>query len=61
VQTTQGGVVGVEREQRMMVSANEMVSASAQSYQKILQEARQKNALNRDPAQVERVRAWPGG
>ncbi len=56
VQTTQGGVVGVEREQRMMVSANEMVSASAQSYQKILQEARQKNALNRDPAQVERVR-----
>lgn len=56
VQTTQGGVVGVEREQRMMVSANEMVSASAQSYQKILQEARQNNALNRDPSQVERVR-----
>ena len=40
----------------MMVSAKEMVSASAQSYQKILREARQKNALNRDPAQVERVR-----
>lgn len=56
VQTTRGGVVGIEREQRMMVSANEMASASAQSYQKILQEARQKNALNRDPAQVERVR-----
>ena len=57
VQTTHGGVVGVDREQRMMVSASEMASASAQSYQKILQEARQKNALNRDPAQVERVRA----
>ena len=56
VQTTHGGVVGVDREQRMMVSASEMASASAQSYQKILQEARQKNALNRDPAQVERVR-----
>ena len=57
VQTTHGGVVGVDREQRMMVSASAMASASAQSYQKILQEARQKNALNRDPAQVERVRA----
>ncbi|WP_374264872.1 M48 family metallopeptidase [Zoogloea sp.] len=57
VQTTQGGAVGIERRQTMMVSAKEMDQASAQSYHQILQQAGQKNALNRDKEQVERVRA----
>jgi len=57
VATTQTGAVGIERRQMMMVSSDEMVQASSQSYQKIIQQAAQKNALNRDKAQVDRVRA----
>jgi predicted Zn-dependent protease len=57
VQTTQGGAVGIERRQMMMVSSKEMEQASSQSYHQILQQAGQKNALNRDKVQVERVRA----
>lgn len=57
VRTTQTGNVGVERSQMMMVSSKEMESAASQSYQKIIQQAGQKNALNRDKEQVERVRA----
>ncbi|MBT9495814.1 MULTISPECIES: M48 family metallopeptidase [Zoogloea] len=56
VKTTQTGAVGIERQQMMMVSSGEMEKASSQSYQKILQQAGQKNALNRDKAQVDRVR-----
>jgi hypothetical protein len=40
----------------MMVSSGEMERASSQTYQKILQQAGQKNALNRDKEQVARVR-----
>jgi predicted Zn-dependent protease len=57
VQTTQGGAVGIERRQSMMVSAKEMDQAASQSYHQILQQAGQKNALNRNKEQVERVRA----
>lgn len=56
VQTTQGGAVGVERRQSMMVSATQMDQAASQSYHQILQQAGQKNALNRNKDQVERVR-----
>lgn len=56
VQTTGGGAVGVQRSQLMMVSAQEVEQASAQQYQALLAEARRKNALNRDPATVQRVR-----
>ena len=56
VQTTGGGAVGVQRSQMMMVSAKEVEQASRQQYQQMLAEARQKNALNRDPAMVQRVR-----
>lgn len=57
VNTTHTGAVGIERKQMMMVSSGEMDKASSQSYQKILQQAGQKNALNRDKEQVARVRA----
>jgi predicted Zn-dependent protease len=56
VQTTQPGVVGVERKQRMLVSAEDMDQAAADAYRKVLEQAKAKNALNKDPAQVERVR-----
>lgn len=60
VQTTGGGAVGVEREQMMMIPAQDIEQASAQQYQEVLTEARRKNALNREPSQVQRVRQVAG-
>ena len=57
VQTTDGGAVGVQRTQRMMVSAEQINAASAQSYRETMQEASAKGLLNRDPNYVNRVRA----
>lgn len=56
VQTTQSGVVGVNREQRMAVSAEEIEQAARQQYAALIAKERQKGTLNRNPAQVERVR-----
>jgi len=56
VQTTQPGAVGVSRTQRMAISAEEVEAASVQAYRKMLQEAAAKGILNRDPAQLARVR-----
>lgn len=56
VQTTQGGVVGVERKQRMAVSSEQIDQASEQAYAKIIAEARGKGQLNQNPAQFNRVR-----
>jgi predicted Zn-dependent protease len=56
VQTTQPGEVGVERKQHMLVSSEQMDQAAADAYRKVLEGAKAKNALNKDPAQVERVR-----
>lgn len=57
VQTTGGGAVGVDRSQSMLVSAEEIEKASSLQYHEVLAEARSKNLLNRNPAQVQRVRA----
>jgi predicted Zn-dependent protease len=57
VQTTQAGAVGVERKQAMMVSSQEVNKAAVSAYRQTLQSASQKGALNRNPAQVQRVRA----
>lgn len=57
VQTTQGGVVGVEREQRMAVSAEAIDQTAREQYGALIAKERQKGTLNRNPAQVERVRA----
>lgn len=56
VQTTQSGVVGVDRKQSMLVSAAEINQAAAQEYQKVIAQADQKGRLNRNPQQVQRVR-----
>jgi predicted Zn-dependent protease len=57
VETTQPGVVGVDRDQRMMVSADDMEAGSKKAYAEMMGQAKQKGALDRDPAQVARVRA----
>ena len=56
VRTTEPGVVGVDRQQRMLISREEMDRGSAEAYQKIIQDAQKKGALNRNAAYVERVR-----
>lgn len=57
VQTTQGGMVGVNREQRMAVAPEAIEQAAREQYSQLIAQERQKGALNRNPAQVERVRA----
>jgi Zn-dependent protease with chaperone function len=55
--TTQAGAVGVERKQALLLSSSEVNNAAALSYQKITADASSKGLLNRNPQQVERVRA----
>ena len=55
VQTTQPGAVGITRTQSMAVSREQIDQASVEAYNKLLQEARAKNALNQDAALLARV------
>jgi predicted Zn-dependent protease len=55
--TTQAGAVGIERKQALLLSSSEVNNAAALSYQKITADASSKGLLNRNPQQVERVRA----
>lgn len=57
VETTQAGVVGVDRDQRMMVSAEEVNAGSAKAYAQMMAEAQKKGVLDKDPAQVQRIQA----
>jgi len=57
VQTTQSGAVGVSREQYMAVPAEALDKAAREQYAALMADARKKGILNRNPAQVERVRA----
>jgi predicted Zn-dependent protease len=57
VETTKGGAVGVDREQRMMVSSEEVDASSKKQYSQMMAEAQKKGVLDRDAAQVQRVRA----
>ena len=58
VQTTKPGVIGVDREQRMssLVSSDELEKGAKTAYAQVLQEAQKKGVLNRDKAQLARVR-----
>ncbi len=56
VQTTRGGTVGVDREQRMLISAAQVDRTARDQYVTVLKEARKEGKLNRDAAQTERVR-----
>ena len=57
VQTTTPGAVGVDRQQSMMVSSEEVNASAAKAYQQVVTGAAQKGQVNRDAAQVARVRA----
>lgn len=56
VQTTQPGVVGVQRTQQMLVSSAEINASAEKAYQQEVSGAAKKGQVNRDAAQVERVR-----
>ncbi len=60
VETTKPGVVGVDRQQRMAVSSEEVDASAEKQYAQMMAEAKQKNALDRDPAQVARVKRIVG-
>lgn len=55
--STQGGAVGARRRQFLLGSSEEMTRESAKAYEQVKAEAQKKNTLDRDPAQLERVRA----
>lgn len=57
VQTTQAGAVGVKREQRMLVSEEEVETAAKQAYDQEVQKARDAGKLNENAAITQRVRA----
>jgi predicted Zn-dependent protease len=56
VETTKGGTVGVDRQQRMAVSSEEVNAGAQKAYAQMMAEAQKKNALDRDPGQVARVK-----
>jgi len=58
VRTTQGGVVGVDRTQRMsvLVSEADLRQGAVQAYAEEMAKERDKGALNPDPAMTARVR-----
>jgi predicted Zn-dependent protease len=56
VDTTKAGAVGVERHQRMAVSAEEVNAGAQKAYAQMMAEAQKKGALDRDAAQVARVK-----
>jgi predicted Zn-dependent protease len=56
VKTTQAGVVGIDRQQRMAVSAQSMDQSANKKYAQVLAEAAKKGKLNPDPAQYARVK-----
>lgn len=56
VQTTKSGAVGIDRQQYMAVSEQELDQAATKEYTTLLAQQEKKHALNRDPAEVRRVR-----
>jgi predicted Zn-dependent protease len=60
VETTKEGTVGVDRHQHMLVSEQEVEASAKQAYAQMMAEAQKKNALDRDAAQVARVKNITG-
>jgi Zn-dependent protease with chaperone function len=54
--TTQTGVVGVNREQRMAISSATMASAASKQYAQVMADAQEKDKLNVNSAQYTRVK-----
>jgi Zn-dependent protease with chaperone function len=57
VKTTNAGLVGVDREQRMAVSAQAIEQSANKQYAQLMAQADKKGKRNSDPAQYTRVRA----
>jgi predicted Zn-dependent protease len=57
VETTKAGAVGVDRDQRMAVSAEDVNASSVKQYAQMMAEAQKKGLLDRNAAQVQRVQA----
>jgi predicted Zn-dependent protease len=55
VDTTEGGAVGVDRSQQMMVSSQEVDAGAKQAYAQMMAEAQKKGVLDKDPAMLKRV------
>ncbi len=55
--TTEGGAVGANRSQLMLISPEEMDKMAADSYNKLKADTGAKGELNKDPALLHRVRA----
>ena len=56
VETTKESAVGVDRKQHMMVSSDAMNQSADKAYHDVLAQAQKQNALDKDPATVERVK-----
>jgi predicted Zn-dependent protease len=54
--TTQKGAVGIEREQMLLVSQNEMTEGAKQAYADVLKKAEKDGQLNTDPKRVAQLR-----
>src|SRR3972149_12286285 len=55
--TTEGGAVGAERKQLLLISSQQLEQMAAQSYAKLRADASKKGTLNTDPALTQRGRA----
>src|SRR5689334_4054554 len=57
VETTQQGAVGVDRKQHMLVSEQEVEASAQKEYAQMMADAQKKGVLDKDAAQVQRVKA----
>jgi len=55
--TTQGGAVGTERKQLLLISSQQLEKMASQSYARLQADAAKRGTLNTDPALTRRVRA----
>jgi|1185.fasta_scaffold00367_3 Zn-dependent protease with chaperone function len=60
VDTTKAGAVGVDRHQRMALSSEEVNAEAQKAYAQMMADAQKKGALDKDAAQVARVKAIIG-
>jgi len=59
-ETTKQGVVGVDRQQRFLVSEKDVEDSAKKQYTAMMADAQKKGALDKDAAQVARVKAIVG-
>ncbi|HWI35871.1 MAG TPA: M48 family metallopeptidase [Burkholderiales bacterium] len=60
VDTTKAGAVGVDRQQRMMLSSQEVNAEASKAYAQMMADAQKKGVLDKDAAQVARVKTIIG-